>query len=116
MEKKIYKLLNELGVPFGCVGRDYIERAVEIIREKGRVAITKDLYPAIAKQFCATSSAVERGIRHAIERAQDNLGNEFIKQVFGNTISLKSGKLTNSDFIYGVVKYLEIHNKENSNE
>ena len=110
MEKQIYNFLNELGIPFSCIGREYIGRAVEIISEKGRVAITKDLYPTIAKQFCTTPSAVERGIRHAIERATDNLGNEFIKQVFGNTISLKSGKLTNSDFIFGVVKYLEIHN------
>ena len=110
MKKEIYNLLNELGVPFSSIGREYIERAVEIIKEKGRVGFHKDLYPTIAKQFCTTPSAVERGIRHAIERAVDNLGNEFIKQVFGNTISLKSGKLTNSDFIYGIVKYLEIHN------
>ena len=110
MKKVIYNFLNELGVPFSCVGREYIETAIEVVGKKGRVAITKDLYPTIAKQFRTTPGAVERGIRHAIERAVDNLGNEFIKQVFGNTISLKSGKLTNSDFIFGVAKYLEIHN------
>ena len=109
MQKKTYNLLNELGIPFSCIGREYIERAIEIINEKGRIPIVKVLYPTIAKQFRTTPGAVERGIRHAITHACDNLGSEFIKQVFGNTIPLKSGVLTNSDFIYGIVKYLEIY-------
>ena len=34
-------------------------------------AITKVLYPSIAKKFKTTSSRVERAIRHAIEVAWD---------------------------------------------
>lgn len=112
MKKQIYNLLNELGVPFSCIGRDYIERAVEIIKQKGRVAFTKDLYPSMAKEFATNPGAIDRAIRHAIERSCDNLGSEFVAQVFGNAIPLKSGKPTNQDFIYGIVKYLEINNKE----
>ncbi len=110
MKKQIYNFLNKLGIPFSCIGREYIGRAVEIISEKGRVAFTKDLYPTMAEEFVSTPGAIDRAIRHAIERTCDNLGSEFIYKIFGNSIPLKSGKLTNSDFIFGVVKYLEIHN------
>lgn len=115
MKKEINSLLNELGVPFSCIGREYIERAVEVIRTQGRVVFWKDLYPRMAEEYITTPAAIDRAIKHAIERACDNLGSGFIREVFGNTIPLKSGKPTNSDFIYGMVKYLEINNKENGN-
>lgn len=110
MEKKIYNILNELGIPHGAQGRDYIKTAIEIIREKGRTSFSKELYPIISKEYDTTPDRVERCIRYAIERACDNLGNEFIRKIFGNTISTKSGKLSNTDFIYGVVRYLQIYN------
>lgn len=109
MQRKIHKALNEIGVPCGLLGRDYIEIAVEIILQKGRQSITHELYPAIAKKVGSKAHRVERAIRHAIERTFE-IGNlKSIEECFGNAISLKSGKLANGDFLYGVVKHIQIY-------
>ena len=62
-------------------------------------AITKILYPAVAKRFQTTSSRVERAIRHAIEVAWDRGDVEEIQNIFGYTVSSIKGKPTNSEFI-----------------
>lgn len=109
MKEKIYRTLNELGVPFGICGRDYIEYAVELILKNGRMEITKELYPRVAKTFDAKPLNVERGIRHAVEYVFSNGETKRIEDFFGNTVSLKNGKLTNSDFLYGIVKRIQIY-------
>ena len=109
MQKKIHKALNEIGVPCGLLGRDYIEIAVEIILQKGRQSITYELYPAIAKKTGSKAHRVERAIRHAIERTFETADPKQILEWFGNTLSLKSGKLANGDFLYGVVKHIQIY-------
>ncbi len=109
MEEKIYSILNELGVPFNLSGRQYIARAVELIYENGRMAMTKELYPQIAAEFKTSGSCAERAIRHAVERVFDNSNTEAIIKYFGANVSWSTGKLTNSEFIYGLVEYLRLH-------
>ena len=107
-----------MGVPFGTLGRDYLEYAVGLILENGRMTMTKELYPLIARAFSTTPSRVERAIRHSIEVTFYNTEPQRIEAVFGNTVSFKSGKLSNNDFIYGIVKYIQIYKitiKENEN-
>ena len=62
-------------------------------------AITKKLYPAVAKNFESTPSRVERAIRHAIEVAWDRGDIEVLNSYFGYTIHNSRGKPTNSEFI-----------------
>ena len=62
-------------------------------------AVTKVLYPAVAKKFGTTSSRVERAIRHAIEVAWDRGDLETLQKYFGYTVSNAKGKPTNSEFI-----------------
>ena len=62
-------------------------------------AVTKVLYPSVAKKFNTTSSRVERAIRHAIEVAWDRGNIEVLQSVFGYTVSNVKGKPTNSEFI-----------------
>ena len=62
-------------------------------------AITKELYPMIAKRFNTTSSRVERAIRHAIEVAWSRGKIDTINSLFGYTIHNNKGKPTNSEFI-----------------
>ena len=109
MKDKIYHTLNELGVPFGTKGRDYIEIAVELILKNGRMEVTKELYPRVAKVFDAKPLNVERGIRHAVEYVFLNSEPKCIEDFFGNTVSLKNGKLTNSDFLYGIAKRIQVY-------
>ena len=62
-------------------------------------AVTKVLYPAVAKKFGTTPSRVERAIRHAIEVAWDRGDIETLQKYFGYTVSNIKGKPTNSEFI-----------------
>ena len=62
-------------------------------------AITKQLYPAIAKKFDTTPSRVERAIRHAIEVAWSRGKMDTIEKLFSYSISMGKGKPTNSEFI-----------------
>ncbi|MBR2484270.1 MAG: sporulation initiation factor Spo0A C-terminal domain-containing protein, partial [Oscillospiraceae bacterium] len=62
-------------------------------------AVTKVLYPEVAKHFGTTPSRVERAIRHAIEVAWDRGDLETLQKYFGYTVSISKGKPTNSEFI-----------------
>ena len=62
-------------------------------------AITKVLYPTIARNYKTTSSRVERAIRHAIEVAWSRGRMETIEELFGYTVNSGKGKPTNSEFI-----------------
>lgn len=102
MDSVIKQILLELGIPNSLKGYSRVICAIRIVAEDPSVAdsITKGLYPMVAKEFNDTPSRVERAIRHAIESAIDRCtDSRVIKRYFGNTISAKSGKPTNSAFI-----------------
>lgn len=109
MEQKIYEILNELGMPFGVTGRQYVVRAVVLVFQNGRMAMTKELYPQLAAEFETTSARAERAIRHAIERVFDSGNVAAIGKYFGANVDYGKGKLTNTDFIYGLAEYLRFH-------
>jgi two-component system response regulator (stage 0 sporulation protein A) len=97
----IMELLRKLGMPANVRGYNYSLRAIQLcvvdpsyIRE-----ITKRLYVDIAACYNTTPSRVERGIRHAVEKVFDRGDEDYIYKVFGNTLDIKKGKLTNSEFI-----------------
>ena len=107
MKKKIYEILNELGVPFYVSGREILASAIELVYEKGRMGTTTELYPTLGNLFNISPSKIEHRIRYAIERCFESAGTESVEKIFGNTLSLKTGKLANTEFIYGVVEYLK---------
>ena len=74
-------------------------------------AITKQLYPGIAKSFGTTPSRVERAIRHAIEVAWSRGRVETIDQIFGYSIHSGKGKPTNSEFIALIADRLQLQMK-----
>ena len=50
-------------------------------------AVTKVLYPEVARRYNTTPSRVERAIRHAIEVAWDRGDLETLQKFFGYTVS-----------------------------
>ena len=74
-------------------------------------AITKVLYPQVAKTFQTTPSRVERAIRHAIEVAWDRGDLDMLQRFFGYTVSNTKGKPTNSEFIALIADKLQLQLK-----
>lgn len=101
LETDITKMLYELGIPAHIKGYQYLRDAISmVVRDREMMeAVTKILYPEIAKKNYTSSSRVERAIRHAIEVAWGRGSLEVIDELFGYTISTGKGKPTNSEFI-----------------
>lgn len=101
LETDITKMLHELGIPAHIKGYQYLRDAISmVVRDREMMeAVTKILYPEIAKKNYTSSSHVERAIRHAIEVAWGRGSLEVIDELFGYTISTGKGKPTNSEFI-----------------
>ena len=98
---RVTEVIHQVGVPAHIKGYQYLREAIMMAVEdiESVSAITKVLYPSIAKKFKTTSSRVERAIRHAIEVAWDRGDIETLQNYFGYTVSGVKGKPTNSEFI-----------------
>ena len=106
-------MIHQVGVPAHIKGYQYLREAIMMaVKDMESVgAITKILYPAIAKRFKTTSSRVERAIRHAIEVAWDRGDLETLQSYFGYTVSGLKGKPTNSEFISMIADRLRLEMK-----
>lgn len=113
LDKKITMLLHEVGIPAHIKGYVYLRQAIKQCCNKENDylgAITKILYPEVAKKFNTTGSRVERAIRHAIEVAWNRGDTDTINRIFGYSISRNKDKPTNSEFIAMISDYLTIEN------
>ncbi len=101
MEVIVTQILHQIGVPAHIKGYHYLRDSIIMSVETPEIinAVTKKLYPAVAKKYDTTSSRVERAIRHAIEVAWDRGDIEILNSYFGYTIHTGRGKPTNSEFI-----------------
>lgn len=116
LKNKVTAVIHEIGVPAHIKGYQYLREAIMIAVEDMEVinAVTKVLYPAVAKRFNTTPSRVERAIRHAIEVAWDRGDLETLQKYFGYTVSNAKGKPTNSEFIAMIADGLTLDGDDNS--
>ena len=101
LEGRVTDMIHEIGIPAHIKGYHYLRDAIIMAIEDMDVlnAITKVLYPTVAKKHQTTSSRVERAIRHAIEVAWSRGKLDTLDDLFGYTVSNGKGKPTNSEFI-----------------
>ena len=101
LESRVTNMLHEIGIPAHIKGYHYLRDSIIMAVEDMDVlnAITKVLYPTVAKKYQTTSSRVERAIRHAIEVAWSRGKLDTLDELFGYTVSTGKGKPTNSEFI-----------------
>jgi len=113
IETMVTGIIHEIGVPAHIKGYQYLREAIIIAVEDMDVinAITKVLYPQVAKAFGTTPSRVERAIRHAIEVAWDRGDLDTLQKFFGYTVSNTKGKPTNSEFIALIADKLQLQLK-----
>ena len=113
IETMVTNVIHEIGVPAHIKGYQYLREAIIIAVGDMEVinAITKVLYPQVAKTFSTTPSRVERAIRHAIEVAWDRGDLDTLQRFFGYTVSNTKGKPTNSEFIAMIADNLRLKYK-----
>ena len=114
LESTVTAIIHEIGVPAHIKGYQYLREAILIAVDDMDVinAVTKVLYPEVAKRFGTTASRVERAIRHAIEVAWDRGDLETLQKYFGYTVSNAKGKPTNSEFIAMIADKLQLELRE----
>ena len=113
LESQVTEIIHRIGVPAHIKGYQYLRTAIMMTIEDNDLinAVTKVLYPAVAKKYQTTSSRVERAIRHAIEVAWDRGDIDTLNAFFGYTIQNERGKPTNSEFIAMIADNMRIKNK-----
>ncbi|MBR2279406.1 MAG: sporulation transcription factor Spo0A [Ruminococcus sp.] len=116
IEVKVTEILHEIGVPAHIKGYNYLRDSIIMSIENPDIinAVTKQLYPGVAKKYETTSSRVERAIRHAIEVAWDRGDVDVLNSYFGYTIHNDRGKPTNSEFIAMIADKLRLQIKNAS--
>lgn len=114
LESRVTAIIHEVGVPAHIKGYQYVREAIMIAVEDMDVinAVTKVLYPEVAKRFGTTPSRVERAIRHAIEVAWDRERFGDPAKYFGYTVNSAKGKPTNSEFIAMIADRLSLQQKQ----
>ena len=116
LESRVTAIIHEVGVPAHIKGYQYLREAIIIAVKDMDVinAVTKVLYPEVAKRFGTTASRVERAIRHAIEVAWDRGDVDVLNSYFGYTIHNLRGKPTNSEFIAMIADRIRLQRKGKS--
>ena len=106
-------MIHEVGVPAHIKGYQYVREAIVIAVQDMDVinAVTKVLYPEVAKMNGTTASRAERAIRHAIEVAWDRGDVDILNSYFGYTIHNLRGKPTNSEFIAMIADKIRLRYK-----
>ncbi|MGM0471980.1 MAG: sporulation transcription factor Spo0A [Bacillota bacterium] len=110
LDVRITDIMHEIGVPAHIKGYLYLREAISMVVEEVELlgAITKELYPLVARKFNTTPSRVERAIRHAIEVAWERGNTQAINKLFGHSVTTESGKPTNSQFIAKIADKLRL--------
>ena len=113
LETRVTDMIHEIGIPAHIKGYHYLRDAIIMAVDDMDVlnAITKVLYPTIAKMHQTTASRVERAIRHAIEVAWSRGKLDTLDDLFGYTVSNGKGKPTNSEFIALIADTIRLENK-----
>lgn len=108
--QRITSILQEIGIPAHIKGYKYLRTAIEMaVKDQTLIdAVTKVLYPDVAKEHSTTASRVERAIRHGIEVAWDRGDLDTLQKYFGYTVSNAKGKPTNSEFIAMIADKLRL--------
>ena len=114
LESVVTDIIHEIGVPAHIKGYQYLREAIILTINDMDVinAVTKVLYPEVAKKFGTTPSRVERAIRHAIEVAWDRGDVDTLNSYFGYTIHNLRGKPTNSEFIAMIADKMRLDKRQ----
>lgn len=115
LDEIISQKLNEIGIPARLKGYRYMITAVKkvIENEEALEAVTKILYPDVAKKHNSTAQRVEKAIRHAIEVAWSLERYNPAHKEFQYIISVGKSRPTNSEFIAKLAQDIKLKCNKN---
>ncbi len=93
-------------------GYRYLREAVLIayLEPETLTAITKRLYPEVAKRFNTTDKRVERAIRNTIETAWNKKEHETLKTLFEKSYGDGTTRPTNTEVIAKIAELIQKYN------
>lgn len=102
--EKIMVILRKIGAKPALLGYKYTIEALKITLEDDNAiyALTKHIYPSIAKKFNVTSHSVERAIRHLSQSIFTSMNSNIKRELFGDV-----EHLTNSDLLATLVQTIK---------
>lgn len=111
IERMTSSILNGTGILPNLKGYKYLKESIVKGYTNSEMldAVTKFLYPEIAKSNNTTADRVERAIRHAIESAWNKCGGNGFYSKMGFASAYGNKRPTNSEYIFAVVEYLNNH-------
>lgn len=102
-------VLKGLGISPALKGYHYSRYAICLILQNGDSDTFTKLCNHVADEFNSTHSKVERCIRTAVDKMMLDGNNDSIIKIFGSCAAVNGGRLTNSQFIYGIVDYVRTY-------
>ena len=110
VDAEVTTIIRNIGIPAHIKGYQYLREAITmIVGDSGFLgAVTKKLYPTVARKYSTTPSRVETAIRHSIEVAWNRRNKDMINGLYGYTINIDKGKPTNSEFMALVAEKLRM--------
>lgn len=107
IEMRVTDILRKIGIPANVRGYRYVRTAIIMVYNDSRIleAITKELYPEVARRYKTTCAKVERAIRHAIYIAYTRGNMDAMDKYF----EYDGLKPTNSQFIATIVDFLDMN-------
>lgn len=106
--EKLDETLLELGHDDFVRGTALLREAVRRWDVREHPYMTKELYPALAREFGSTPSRVERSMRHTIEKAWLRGDSCLQRRIFGAAYSPDKGMPTNGGYIAGLARFCEV--------
>lgn len=101
LEGIVSTYLHKMGMPAHLKGFRYARESILLsIREPDLLnALTKELYPRVAKIFGVNAAQVERSLRTAIEHTWDGGNQSMLQSYFRFSVSASKNKPCNGQFI-----------------
>ena len=101
-------MLLALNVPSHRKGFLYCRMGIRMCAQDPTLQVTKEVYPAIAKEYGTSNLAVEKAIRAVIEVAWENRNDSLWRQYFPPAPNGKIPKPTNTQFLFRLADAMEV--------
>ena len=107
--QSIRKELQGLGFPSSACGTIYLEEGIFyfIHKQKRKISITKELYPAVAEKYSTNAANVERNIRTTIEKVWTRGNLQRLDDFGSGMIEYKTGRPTNGTVIHTLARKVQ---------